>query len=85
MYSPHAECPTLHDFGRVLAHFTRTWNTYGEAVYISTEGDFACLVKGSDCQMLYGDGSIRVTAASVVKARGTLITATTPPLSADGR
>ena len=62
-----------------MAHFIRTWTKYQEAVYVSAEEDYVCMVKGDHCQMLYGDGSIRLIGAAAARTRGVLIT--TNPLS----
>ena len=64
----------------MIAFFIREWTGYSEAVYISDSEDFVCMTKSDDCQMLYGDGSIRVVAAAVARSRGVKIEATTLPL-----
>ena len=68
-----AECSSLRDFGRVIAFFIRGWTAYSEAVYISDSEDFVCMTKADVGQMLFGDGSIRVVAASVAPSRGVKI------------
>ena len=68
---------SLHDFGRVFAHFIRGWWSLGgpdtsggpDTVYISESEDFVCMTKNHNCHMLYGDGSIRVAGAEVALSR----------------